>query len=758
MQRNSAPTPDDFYISFLPSDLTSEMLICFLPYYLLSPAKLRSKNWRLLSAVAICSLPTMGGDTPTQVYKYTSLPSKRCIRLLRIKLEIDGPIQCTLELADLTSGARPLYDCLSYTWGDPLYEHLLNPEKKRNMTNEPTCPIKCDGVTFIVTENLHEALLQLRQSSVETSTVEICRKRQGLIWIDAICINQEDKEEKGDQVDMMADIYRDAQNVIVWLGPDDSFTDRGIEVMYRLALVPEFKYDIGIPGDLDDIEGLKQLSLPYIPSRGWLALGTFFLRTWFRRIWVLQETFAAKDPIVLCGTHLLEWSQITAASQTLGGTRLGRLLIKEIEAADGNGSEKTKYVANTINNQSIFGDITKGNAEFLNLETLLAYSRYFGATKDQDRVYAVRGMWKPSPIHETEAFTLLKSNYDLSVQNVYTTASIATILEMKDLNILSLVEDFFFRSDELKDLPSWVPDYSVTPVSEPLAGNPRSVEGKERWNASAGLQWQIPPLLDLLPLPAKQPRPVLLVEGIQFEKIVELAASDSEITDEYQIHTLLGLLRNILDSCSSPYGMASFEAFWRTLIKDTFREEPAGQIAGKAFAALLTMRVWELEMALGMHTLEGSFEDSVDEGNIVLIKDSYLESEKLVRYLSERDNGGTIPSWESIQETIRIGTEEFDENLPPQITADYEDFSESFGAAYVGRRLFRTQGGYLGIGPQSLRENDQVWVLAGAAVPIVLRPLGKQKWQLVGEAYVHGIMNGEVVKMKGSRTTAIGLE
>jgi hypothetical protein len=704
-------------------------------------------------------------DAVTQVYQYKPLPSKRCIRLLRIQSQPGFPIECTLELADITSGARPPYDCLSYTWGNPLYENLLKPEKKQNMTGKLSCSIQCDGISFNVTRNLSEALLQLSRSRTASREGERARKLQELIWVDAICINQDNKVEKSEQVDMMADIYRHAQNVIVWLGPDDSVTDRGIEAMHRLAAVPEDKHDIGIPSDLEDREGLKRLGLPYIPPRGWLALGTFFLRTWFRRIWVLQETFAAEDPVVFCGTHVLEWSNITAASQTLGATRLGRLLIKEIEGADDKGTDKTRYVANTINNQSIFADITKENCEFLNLETLLAYSRYFGATNDQDRVYAVKGMWKPSPIHDkVEAYDLLKPDYKLSVQNVYTAASIVTILEMKDLNILSLVEDMSFRSKTLKDLASWVPDYSVTPVTEPLAGNPRPIEGKERWNASAGLEWDMAPVPDLLESLATQSTPVLQVQGIHFEDIVEFAASDSELTDDYQMYSLLRLLKNVLDSLLSPYGNATIAAFWRTLIKDTFHEERADEKAGRTFVALLTMWVWELEMALGMHPLEDNSEegkiedDTIEEDKIAPTRDAYSQAQALIKDLSARDKSGTVSSWEVIQDTIRLGNEEYGGELPECLVADYELMSESFRAAYVGRRLFRTQSNYLGIGPQSLKNGDKVWVVAGAAVPLVLRLSGNGKWRLVGEAYVHGIMNGEVVDMRDRETITIGLE
>jgi len=65
----------------------------------------------------------------------------------------------------------------------------------------------------------------------------------------------------------------------------------------------------------------------------------------------------------------------------------------------------------------------------------------------------------------------------------------------------------------------------------------------------------------------------------------------------------------------------------------------------------------------------------------------------------------------------------------------------------LGRRLFRTNGNRLGIGSHAIREGDEVWVLAGAAVPMVLRRNSKRdERNLVGEAYIHGIMYGEAVK------------
>lgn len=78
-----------------------------------------------------------------------------------------------------------------------------------------------------------------------------------------------------------------------------------------------------------------------------------------------------------------------------------------------------------------------------------------------------------------------------------------------------------------------------------------------------------------------------------------------------------------------------------------------------------------------------------------------------------------------------------------------EDFSrleKEIEAANDARSLFRTRKGYLGIGAQSLRMGDEVWLLAGAAVPFILRSCGDGEYELVGEAYLHGVMHGEALE------------
>jgi len=67
----------------------------------------------------------------------------------------------------------------------------------------------------------------------------------------------------------------------------------------------------------------------------------------------------------------------------------------------------------------------------------------------------------------------------------------------------------------------------------------------------------------------------------------------------------------------------------------------------------------------------------------------------------------------------------------------------------VGRKLFTTSQKWLGLGPECLQKDDEVWLLKHAAVPFILRPHGESQYTLVGEAYIHGIMHGELVDAPG---------
>ncbi|KAL9601236.1 MAG: hypothetical protein Q9219_002641 [cf. Caloplaca sp. 3 TL-2023] len=114
------------------------------------------------------------------------------IRLLQVELALTGRIKCRLVIKTLDE-AMAKYSALSYVWGE--------------QSNKTT--ITCDNQPLRVTQNLNQALLQYRKKGWSQ-----------LLWVDAICINQSDLEEKTAQVKRMKKIYQGAALVVIWLGPE----------------------------------------------------------------------------------------------------------------------------------------------------------------------------------------------------------------------------------------------------------------------------------------------------------------------------------------------------------------------------------------------------------------------------------------------------------------------------------------------------------------------------------------------------------
>jgi len=179
-------------------------------------------------------------------YCYSPLPPGANIRLLRLmpyanestdKAGLQGEL---FEYFLQDPGQRThLYEALSYTWGGE--------EKPRS--------IAIKGQNLNITANLYEALLHLRTRSLDR-----------IIWIDAICINQENREEQGQQVQLMAMIYSKAHRVLVWLGETTVETEGALEDIQHAAN-----------------ENSTRHANKKINEQAILSL---LQRQWFQRIWV----------------------------------------------------------------------------------------------------------------------------------------------------------------------------------------------------------------------------------------------------------------------------------------------------------------------------------------------------------------------------------------------------------------------------------------------------------------------------------------
>ncbi|EHK18397.1 uncharacterized protein TRIVIDRAFT_3172, partial [Trichoderma virens Gv29-8] len=196
-------------------------------------------------------------------YRYSPLLGHRHIRLLRLlpSRNQDAPLHSQLfdyPMLELGDGSH-MYEALSYVWGSSERPHTL-------YIDERSMPI---------TANLYEVLLRLRDKMIER-----------ILWIDAVCIDQTSIEERGEQIQYMAEIYSKANRVIVWLGEEADNSDQAFKNI-RAAADEEHKQTFNKETDRQAILAILE-------------------RPWFRRIWVLQEVAAAQHIVMMCGSMRID--------------------------------------------------------------------------------------------------------------------------------------------------------------------------------------------------------------------------------------------------------------------------------------------------------------------------------------------------------------------------------------------------------------------------------------------------------------------
>ncbi|KAH7633557.1 heterokaryon incompatibility protein-domain-containing protein [Sordaria sp. MPI-SDFR-AT-0083] len=341
----------------------------------------------------LSKLDCVDNKRPKQVENlYSKLPESpshiRLLQLLPSKNE-DAAIHCRLFCTALDSkGTRP-YEALSYVWG----------------SEAKPCSISINGCDLPIRENLHAALLHLRDHSIER-----------IIWIDAICINQDDLKERGHQVQSMAKIYAKASRVIVWLGKEAAGSDQALEEI-RIAAERDQA--------LEETRIAAELPTKRLDNKAGIL--TLLQRPWFQRIWVLQEVAAARHILIKCGSAKVDGFAFCLGlkalnlSNELPADLWARIL--SVTYLIRGAIFRSKYATSQSDNFSL--DIRP-------LGELIEMYHTRGATDRRDKVYALLGMSSDNP---TAAG--LFADYDISWKQLFNKLIHFALSELVSVNGLS---------------------------------------------------------------------------------------------------------------------------------------------------------------------------------------------------------------------------------------------------------------------------------------------------------------------------------
>ena len=620
------------------------------------------------------------------------------------------------------------------------------------------------------------------------------------IWIDAACINQSDEKEKSRQVSMMDLIYRSASYTIIWLGQEDERTAAGIKTLRLVAANSKklFEGKITVFGGSPP-EAYDKCGMPYIPSKDWDALASIYLRQWFRRAWIVQEACLSKQVRVFCGSHEIDWHELGTAAQSLAlmanvglswshkygdlpGQRFG---VEHSMSRLFSTRELLVTLAHDVERDQAVRDLAP---RIISLSALATSFSGTVSTDPKDKVFSlfgIRNLYKPLG-------TRVPADYSLPLSSLYTMATRSIIWEDQNLSYLSRLYSAADRSLDLRS--SWVLDFRNLAALDDA-----------QFTAAKGLHYEPHPSLWITFSPHLTVRGIHLstVEtasnrALGFLRLqpdwFRLAASLFS-RDDTARPCISEMLWKTLCFDTSVTGRRDFYMQPQPARPLSFgpRKTPrirAPDTFGTEFSVLVELMIQaeadhcirsELELLYTYWSIDGEYvipppsfspfpDESLSEviSNIKLIRDLDGDNCCLPNPVSVRQDFN-CPLWNAMRiQSQNPESIETRMNLPELdvlarrlvghgcvnpnsmvVRTVCDSFMKSFCRAYRDNELFATDDRRLGLGPRQVQKDDEIWLVAGCDEPLVLRRVLDQGefnlagYQVLGTAYVHGIMDGE---------------
>ncbi|KAK3710958.1 hypothetical protein LTR37_009979 [Vermiconidia calcicola] len=619
------------------------------------------------------------------LYQYEPLKSVRDIRLFKLRGSEDAYAKIEGEILHVAPGDGVIYEALSYYWGT-------------RSSVEPTVSIA--GLSIPITDNLHSALLQLRNNGYAQMAGPPPYSPDRLLWIDALCINQQDLSERAQQVRHMRQIYQNAARVLVWLGESNEQTLKGIRFLQEIGSGFSTFYTAQLKHSLSEhatdiwrsawAEYINEDRLDFINKfryKDLLAVTHLLERAWFGRAWIIQEFSVNSNVTLVCGDVEVPNCDLKRGFYAFTKTPLHHQVVQK--PSDVHNFRHLETLVSTT-------DTDEQGPQELQLLKYLISSREFGAQDPRDKVFALTGM----ALDGTR--TPFEPNYDEDhgVELLYhrvavhyiTAGALSDVLMEAGLNYSTDIDE---RTNLDTRIPSWVPDW-------------RQYLSARRMSNNAAAR-QVPPAFSL-----SDNGMILKVQCRVLDK-VQIAASSRCFRDGYDI--VYTALSDVLSSTKQSTPPQLTEAKVSLFLSDLRRT-----FCNRLKTYVLTRYASRTGYCNGQDAATALRRALYCNGVGPFTSSAHITDEARTRYDAAvadwLESGGMMP---------------YNSSVAPSMPPYRRDF-------------LMTKCGYLGWGPMDIQKGDVIVIIHGMPSPSVLRVVDQRHFRLLGDSYIHGFMDGEVLK------------
>jgi hypothetical protein len=647
----------------------------------------------------------------------------RVVKFQRLSTALSGTFHFKLQTISLLDPKRPNYCAFSYTWNGP-FEGLPS-----NWDDESaTIPIVIDGRLQKIRYNLFTLLSQFFG---EHDPVD-----KGLwYWIDAICINQSDDLEKGQQIQLMPQIYRNSGTTYIWLGhetPDGTDVARIIsDAMALRTLYPRLATLEHTESDTADTEReISDALQSLFTYSSCQSLAAFFRRSWFRRVWIIQEAVLSPSKVIVLGPYYFDFEQLYWTMEiAMRSAYFFRNSGSDTAIDIVNSVLKAAWAFMAIDQLINLPDVQSGSAitKSASLPDLLWRLRFFNCSVAKDKIFAAKGL--------TTDHACITTDYAASLVDVVTSTTKSWIEQKSNLRILGYLTPSTLSHD---GLPSWAVDWTMplqnTHPRNPLFTKPSrysllytsSEDTIEDMLYSAGDQ-EVG-----LTVRFEHNGREMVLGGVQFLDDLEYVSTEQacEALDDVESNN------GITDHEIGIRITKRLQRIAKEWLSKTKAHRPHLSLEPDDYIDTTLLGLPKMAKYCGADGLSTSLNEAFAR---TMYTDTYYDSDQLVHMVHTTDS-----------KLSRIPQDDRNPFRDPSFFLSEASLLSNMSWTMVlmcfERHLASSKTyGRIGLVPQEALPGDRICVVAGHYAPLLLRrksPVNDEYYTMVGECYIHGLMDG----------------